>query len=89
MLYAVSSTGGLTTGTNCPTSCDGCDEKWYLHLWRALSISVSYARRLASKGHNGPDDIEDWRVLREFEEWIDETIIPLLEDSYRLEDWNA
>ena len=93
MLYAVSSTGGLTTGTTCPVfdylDLTDRNEKWYLTLWRALSSDVGRARKLASEGHNGPSDSEDCTTLCEFEDWIDQTVIPLLEDSYKLEDYDG
>jgi hypothetical protein len=100
MLYAVCSTGGLSTGTDRPTVCEGCDEKWYLHLWRGLSADVGCARRSAKKAIEAFDDsdqdneeeywefVADVDVLAEYEEWVDNVIIPLLEKSYGLEDWS-
>ena len=87
LLYAVSSTGNLTTGTLRPRGCDS-DEQWYLTLWRELSSDVGRARSAAEKGYNGPSDSEDAAVLSEFEDWVDEQI-ERLEGSYRLEDWEA
>jgi len=53
MLYAVCSTGGLRTGTNCPVS-DYTDEddrkrKWYVALWRNLSSEVLESHRIACR----------------------------------------
>lgn len=48
MLYAVCSTGGLTTGTNCPvtdfTDSDDRDQKWYYSIWLDLASDVGSAR---------------------------------------------
>ena len=103
MLYAVCSTGGLTTGTNCPVI-DYTNEldrkrKHYLTIWRGLSADVGYAERLAHTmlersrtDCDGCDDEsydKDWLTLSEFEEWIDDTVIPALDKSYGLEDWEG
>ena len=57
MLYAVASTGGLTTGTIRPIAheSDGTgypmsDEQWYYSLWVDLAADVGYAVRAACKG---------------------------------------
>jgi hypothetical protein len=90
MLYAVCSTGGLTTGTIRPRrDDDGCpmsDEEWYYSLWVELSGDVAYAARAAEAGHNGDSDIEDAATLREFEDWIDNTVLPRLEAEYGFDD---
>ena len=92
-LYAVSSTGGLTLGGRCPvgindyTDRDDRNRRWYLQLWRNLSVDVGFAASSAEKGHNGPTDEEDAVVLREFEDWINDEILPKLAESYGLEDW--
>ncbi len=49
MLYAVSSTGGLTIGTTRPEGCDS-EEKWYLSIWRELENDISYTLRQATTG---------------------------------------
>lgn len=75
LLYAVSSTGGLTTGTNCPildyTDNGDRDRKWYLSLWRQLSADIGYAIRCCNDiidGYSRRDDQEDW-VEWEHEEY--------------------
>ena len=88
MLYAVSSTGGLTTGTNRPRSdfADrmATDEEWYYQLWCELSSDIGIAARAAEAGHNGDSDIEDAATLREFEDWVDDHVLPRLEREYSL-----
>ena len=86
MLRAVTSTGNLTTGITCPAGCDGDEEKWYLTIWRELSADLGAARREA--WNHGGDDA-DVDALGDFECWVDEVIIPRLEDEYGLADWNA
>lgn len=76
MLRAVTSTGNLTTGTIAPAGCDGCDEKWYLTLWRELSSDLGHIAGNA-----------DCAVLAEFEDWVDNVILPRLENEYGLNDW--
>lgn len=92
MLYAVSSTGNLTTGTHRPGECDS-DEKWYLTLWRGLACDVSLAARSAAKGLNAPEDggdgdghDDDYPDLVEFEAWTD-SIVDQLSMEYGLENW--
>lgn len=80
MLYAVSSTGGLTLGNRRPSGCD-TEEKWYLQLWLELSCDVAYAARLAMKPEH-----EDHATLIGFEIWVDK-IIERLSEEYGLEDW--
>jgi len=65
MLYAVSSTGGLTIGTIRPRGCD-TDEKWYYSIWRDLSVDVMSARRAAESACNDYD--EDYDDCSEFDE---------------------
>ncbi|MHC4301004.1 MAG: hypothetical protein ACYS7Y_27330 [Planctomycetota bacterium] len=86
MLYAVSSTGNLTTGTIRPRGCDS-DEKWYFTIWCDLATDVGIAANAASKGYNGPSDAADFEVLSEFEAWAD-CIVERLLDEYGLEDWD-
>lgn len=97
MLYAVCSTGGLTTGTLRPSSCHSM-EQWYLTIWRELSVDIMWARRAAEKACNEYDDsygygdfeerdlIDDCETLREFEDWTD-SIVARLAHEYELEDW--
>jgi len=85
MLYAVSSTGGLTLGTLRPEGCE-TEEKWYLTLWRNLSADVYRARRCAWDDQAYPEGHEDIDALCEFEGWVDEQV-GQLEESYQLTDW--
>jgi len=91
MLYAVSSTGNLTTGTHRPVGCDS-DEKWYLHIWRRFSVDVCLAVRAAGAGCNADahDDGHDadYPALVEFESWVDSTV-ERLEREYGLDNWEA
>jgi len=81
MLYAVASTGGLTMGSIRPLGAD-TPEKWYLSIWRDLSVDIGYAVRAAKRsGH------EDYEALSEFEDWVDAQVDALVE-SYSLEDWD-
>lgn len=87
-LYAVCSTGGLTTGTNRPTRCDS-DEKWYLMLWRGLSVNVMRARMFAQTAESeGWDGGADFYILSEFEDWAD-SVCEDLSKEYGLEDWEV
>jgi len=102
-LYAICSTGHLRIGTTRPLGCN-TDEQWYITLWRELSVDVGYAARCAASqvadfdAKGDVDDCEEdeyWTlvsdadVLAEFETWIDEVVLPRLEDEYGLEDWDA
>ena len=89
MLRAVTSTGNLTTGPRSPTGCDGDEEKWYLQIWRNLSADLGCAVDTARGGHNGESDEADFLVLSAFETWVDNVIIPRLEDEHGLADWDA
>jgi len=88
MLRAVSSTGGLTTGTHRPGGCD-TDEKWYLHIWRELSSDV-YCKVREARLYKGSDlaVYASRNDLTEFEVWVD-CQIGRLEESYGLADWDA
>jgi hypothetical protein len=88
MLYAVASTGGLTTGTIRPTDDEGrpvSDERWYCNLWWDLSADIAYARRACKRSIKAcPDDDDvdypaELAVLNDFEEWVDEVVLPGLE----------
>jgi hypothetical protein len=77
MLYAVSSTGGLTIGNRRPRGCD-TPQKWYLSIWYDFSVDMGYARRGAEGG--------DAALLEQAEEWID-AVCERLADEYGLNDW--
>jgi hypothetical protein len=82
MLYAVSSTGGLTMGTIRPVGCD-TDEKWYLNIWREFASDLGYAAMQARKGDDeDADELEKWEV------WVD-GVCDKLEEEYGLEDWES
>jgi hypothetical protein len=91
MLYAVCSTGNLTTGTYPPRGCDS-DEQWYLTIWRGLASDLGCTVRQAQKAFDAdcmhPDDYDDIPELAEFEDWVDDQVIRL-ERSYGLADWDA
>ncbi len=91
LLYAVSSTGALTTGTRCPVrqydDLDDRDRKWYYSLWCELSADVGRAECSARSMSAVDDDYAfDAEVLAEFEEWVD-NVCDLLAEEYGLEDW--
>jgi hypothetical protein len=89
LLYAVSSSGGLTRGTIRPYGC-ATDAQWYLQLWRELSCDVGAAHGAASDTPIQVDDVDDFDdtdTLARFETWIDDTIIPRLEAEYDLAEW--
>jgi hypothetical protein len=101
MLYAVCSTGGLTTGTICRVrdyeDRDDRNRKWYYSIWCDLSADVMRARRAAEKGYNyragddpgdGEGHDEDYPVLAEFEDWVD-SICDDLRCDYDLDDWDG
>ena len=95
-LYAVCSTGGLTTGTIRPRFGDdrrrASDEEWYWMLWDELADDVESAgdscASLYEADHNGYTDQEledDHALLTEFavyaRRWADR-----LRDEYAIED---
>jgi hypothetical protein len=93
LLYAISSTGGLTIGNMCPvrdyTDIADRDRKWYYTLWIGLSGDVGYARRLCKNTCDDDDVIDyesDLAVLTDFENWVDGVCL-LLANAYGLEDW--
>jgi hypothetical protein len=87
LLYAVSSTGGLTTGGQRP-SYQGddrnwlsmTDEEWYLSLWVGLSSDVHFAIKAARKRPH--EDLDD---LVQFQTFVDKTVEDLRAE-YHLED---
>jgi len=92
MLYAVSSSGGLFTGTDAPVGCNS-DQEWYITLWRDLSVDVGRARRSASEAYEDlvADTYDgefamDVDCLGEYEDWVDK-VCSDLEASYGLSDW--
>lgn len=84
MMYAVASTGNLTTGTSCPvtdyTDNDDCMKKWYYLLWCDLLCDLEYTVCICDIDH------EDYDSLVEFRDWVDDTVDKLGAD-YSLEDW--
>lgn len=78
LLYAIASTGGLTTGDYPPRGCDS-DEQWYLTIWRNLADDVF---------HVSLEDNDDRRELLEFEFWVNEQVARL-EESYGLANWDT
>jgi hypothetical protein len=88
-LYAVTSTGNLTTGTIAPAGCEGDEEKWYLQIWRNLSFDLGGIVSLINASWTGDSGDDDVEALTEFETWVDEVIIPRLEEEYGLADWDA
>ena len=89
MLRAVTSTGNLTTGTIEPAGCDGDEEKWYLQIWRELSVDLGRTVRMACEESLDDDAAAALNDLGDFETWVDETVIPRLEEEYGLADWDA
>lgn len=65
MLYAIASTGNLTTGTHRPEHCE-TDLEWYAELYSSLSSEL---RRLVK---SLPESNEDYYMLRDFRDWADE-----------------
>ena len=86
MLYAVSSTGGLTLGTTRPVGCE-TDEQWYLTIWRDLSVDTACALRAAYevRESNNPE-VDDYGDLWDFNKWVN-GIVERLEESYNLVGW--
>lgn len=85
-LYAVSSTGNLTTGTRRPSGCNS-DEQWYLTIWNELYSDIGYARRAAvMDSESDPACKGDAIILGEFEDWVD-VVCAELSTEYGLDDW--
>jgi hypothetical protein len=87
MLRAVTSTGNLTTGTIAPAGCGGDEEKWYLTIWRELSVDLGYAMSAVRKCRKESEGYDSFATLAAFETWVDEVVIPALEEEYGLADW--
>jgi hypothetical protein len=103
MLYAVTSTGGLTIGTDCPiTHFDNCADKynkWYLQLWRDLAADLFDAacmcrkQRFECRRFDDWDDCDEYRELERdcdlFDEFVQFVDLTILdlEADYNLEDW--
>ena len=94
LLYAVASTGNLTTGDRRPMGCDS-EEEWYLVLWERLTNDVGHAAHCAKRGHNAADlggdgsgHDRDYPLLVEFETYADE-ITKRLSTEYGLDEWVA
>ncbi len=93
LIYAVSSTGNLTTGNRRPSGCDS-EEKWYVFLWSKLANNVECAVRDAKQGFNvaangdggdGDGHDVDYSLLVEFETYVNE-IVDRLSVEYGLDD---
>ena len=82
MLYAVTSTGGLTCGNRRPRGCY-TPQQWYLSIWIDFSIDMGCAARAARKACMPEAD-----ELERAEEWID-SVCDDLRTSYDLEDWDG
>lgn len=78
ILYAISSTGGLTLGTIRPTH-DMSDQEWYVSLWDDLDITLSRILRKLESDH------EDKETLTRFQEFAEQTADRLREE-YGLDD---
>ena len=85
MLYAISSTRGLTTGANCPITDydddDDRDRKWYYTIWNGFSADIGYVARVARKVDDADAD-----ELERAEKWVD-TVCENLAADYGLEDY--
>ncbi len=81
LLYAVSSTGGLTLGSQKPKA-HWTDEQWYLHVWRGLAADVCSAMQVAVKGRD-----DDAQALSRFHNFASQTV-GQLEAAYKLSDWD-
>ena len=90
MLYAVSSTGGLTTGTTCPITDydDGADRdrKWYLALWNDLAVDLASAARACRKQLYELKASGDWEDCDEYWDLVSDSTILDLEADYDLEE---
>jgi len=85
LLYAVASTGGLTLGSIQPHDVE-TEQEWYHQLWSGLSADLRCTIRPAKKVDTDErGTTEDVQTLEEFETWIDEEVLPLLESSYGIE----
>lgn len=80
LMYAVSSTGNLTTGSIRSRGCE-TTEQWYLTIWRDLAVDVS---RVAAYTNEQED--KDAELFRKFEQYVN-GIMKQLESEYDLADW--
>lgn len=67
MLYAIASTGGLTTGSVKPHGCE-TEEEWYHMLWRDLSLELFHLIKQLEKG----DDINGLELANKFYVFADD-----------------
>ena len=81
MLYAVTSTGGLTCGNRRPRGTT-TPQEWYLSIWIDFAGDLYLAAKCARNGRE--DDAAD--LLDKAEEWAD-SVCDDLRESYGLEDW--
>lgn len=82
ILYAVASTGNLTTGTQRPFNDDdepASDQEWYVSLWDELDCGLSRLLRSIKPDH------EDYDTLKAFQEYA-ETTSDQLRQQYGLDD---
>ena len=85
MLYAVSSTGNLITGSLMPQDCE-TDEQWYIHIWQALSADLSATLRQARK-RTDDADIEAMSPTHEkYADYVAATLERLVTE-YGEEEW--
>ncbi len=80
LMYAVSSTGNLTTGSIRSRGCE-TDQEHYLDIWRSLAVDVTHTKQAAEEVYH-----EDSFSLSEFEEYAD-NIVEKLEKEYNLTGW--
>ena len=68
MLYAITSTGGLTLGSRRPLDCE-TDQEWQLRLFCCLSSELSSLRRMLKD-----KSLSDYLQIESFEDWTDATL---------------
>jgi len=78
LLYAIASTGGLTTGTD---NRHDSVQAWYANLFQELSIDIDHVAEIADKSEGMETDAE---LLREFGNWVDH-VAELLLISYGID----
>ena len=74
MLYAISSTENLTTGSIKPPRAE-TDEQWYLGLWRELSMEIY--RNIKAAREYEPGDVD---ALTRFDGFVDGKIAEMEAD---------
>lgn len=90
MLYAVASTGNLTTGSIRPYDHQEhdyyTDEQWYVYLWSQLEIELYQIVCMIEEGRIKDDEDIDANEVVRFHEMV-ETTEERLRKEYGLEDW--